>query len=252
MPLKSNRNKILTYFISASCFVYFLYSCATNKYVEQKQTFTFSYTSRHPVAAGSAETSVILVKPGYADNFIYKTSELFSSYAAGFSADFESMLTARGFTLKKDCDNEDEILYGDKKDADVEIKISLLPELAAMQGQWKNSGSKQAPSYTFSGVANLTGKILLAGTEPLSGEKIWEFRLNIPEQDSVILITGNHYNHELVGDEFLNDPGIYNAIGPRLQQTYEGIMKKIEIKLDATEFKALKPQIKELKSKSIK
>jgi hypothetical protein len=230
-------------------FCFLLIGSATQSKVP-KTAFSFSYTARQSAAPGSANTSIILIRPHYATNWAYSKSELFQNYGKSFAADLEALLIARGFTLSKSYDSYDEIIFSDKKEADIMLKIEIKPDFTASTGSWSNTSFiNSAPAWKYKGVTNIIGKINLTGSEPLTGEKIWAYSLDIPEQDNIQLATLNSYNRQLTGIEMMEDVGFYNPVGSALQASYQGIMTKIENKLDPEEFKALKPQIKELKAK---
>jgi len=247
--MKKNYLKHLYSFLGIAAFCALFIGSATQSKVP-KDVFSFSYTARQSAAPGSANTSVILIKPHYATNWAYSQCELFQNYGKSFAADLEALLIARGFTMSKSYESYDEIIFSDKKDADIMLKIEIKPEFTASTGSWSNNSFiSNAPAWKYKGVTNIIGKINLTGSEPLTGEKIWAYSLDIPEQDNIQVATLNAYDRQLSDVTLMNDVGFYNPIGSALMSSYQGIMIKIENKLDPEEFKALKPQIKELKAK---
>ncbi len=220
--------------------------------VTNKQTFTFDYTPKESAKPGSAGMLIALVKPYYATAFSSGGTELFKRFKEALGGDIEELILAKGFTMKGPYTAFDEMIFDDKKRTDVAIQIEIVPEFSSREGRWQEHISLLGASYnsyTYSGKASLIGKINLTGVEPLTNERIWSKSVSIPNVENVQIETTVKYSRPLNGNEILQDPGVYNAVGKALQEQYLGIMEKIAAHFDAEEFGSLRPQIKELKSK---
>lgn len=228
--------------------------------VVAKQTFTYDYKTSNTTKLGSAETVLSLIRPAYAASFEYKGIDVFENFRKNISNDVEELLIDKGFRLKGPFQSFDEMVFNDKKDADVAIEIEIDPDFTAAQGGWKvristmdklmpSSTKFVAPWYSYQGTVSLIGKINIVGKEPLSGEKLWIKSVEIPSIQNIAINTTSKLTTMELNDEFLNDPGVYNALGSALQQQYKGIMQKMDAHFDPQEFTSLKPQIKELKAK---
>jgi hypothetical protein len=154
-------------------------------------------------------------------------------------------------------DSFDDMVFEDRKDADLAIEIEIVPEFSAREGGWqRHQGFSLNPAYqppvyySYDGTVSLIGKINLTGYEPLSREKIWVKSVPIPPITNINIST---FNRRLPGtnltNEFYNDPNVYNAVGKALLEQYAGTFKKIDVQLDPREFETLKMQIRELKAK---
>lgn len=190
--------------------------------------------------------------PYYADDFTSRSGELFKSFQQALRSDIEELIVAKGFSLKGPYVSHDEMIFEDKKRADVLIQIEIAPRFTAQAGGWKTNISILGPaynSYTYSGTASLVGKINLSGVEPLTNEKIWSKSVLIPNVENIQIETSAKYNRVLNNLELLNDPGVYNQVGKALMTQYAGIMDKIVSHFSKEEFNALKSQIQELKAK---
>jgi hypothetical protein len=169
--------------------------------------------------------------------------------------DIEELLIDRGFRLKGPYQSFDEMVFNDKKDADVAIEIEINPTFSAAQGGWKMrtpfSLAKNPPSYYFfEGSVSLIGKINITCYEPLSKEKLLVKSVDIPSVTNISLTTySKSFDRPEFDRTFFNDPNVYNSLGKALQEQYKGILSKIDVHFDPQEFAALKPQIKELKAK---
>jgi hypothetical protein len=240
--------------ISLSFSLICLIGCFTPKPAavpETKQTYTFDYATTETVKPGSNGFVVGLVKPFYATAFISGNTELFKNFKKAIGDDVEELVIAKGFSLKGPYETRDEMIFEDKKRTDMLIQVEVAPAFTAVEGQWKSNWIPivNVYSYTYSGKASLVGKITLTGIEPLTNEKIWVKSVSIPNIENIPIATSNKYDRPLDEIAILNDPGVYNALGRALQQQYKGIMEKINAHFNAEEFKSLKAQINELKSK---
>lgn len=227
--------------------------CGTTKQVSvPKQTFTFDYTPRQSAKPGSVDMVQAFIQPYYATEFTSGGTELFKNFRQALGNDIEELIIAKGFSMKGPYTAFDEMVFEDKKRTDIAIQIEIVPTFTAVEGNWQSHNTLLGAAfttYTYTGKASLIGKINLTGTEPLTNEKIWSKSVSIPNVENIAIATTTKYNRPLLGDEILQDPGIYNAIGKALQLQYAGILTKIESHFNAEEFGALKNQIKELKSK---
>lgn len=220
-----------------------------------KQTFTFDYKTPSTIKPGSANITISLVRPRYAEKFAYENMELFTRFRDAMDKDVEELLSDKGFHLRGPYQSYDEMVFEDKKDADIAIQIEIMPELTAGQGGWRAytpfTLTGKAPTlYFFTGTVSLVGKINLTGFEPLSHEKLWIKSVDIPAITDINISTASKdFESPAFNAAFFADPNVYNALGNALQQQYKGIMTKIDAHFDPREFTSLKSQIKELKSK---
>jgi hypothetical protein len=221
-----------------------------------KHTFNFDYKTPAIARTGSANILVNLVRPFYARNFTNSSSELFTGFRQFMGKDIEELLIDKGFRVKGPYDSFDDMVFEDRKDADIAIEIEIVPEFTARQGAWKKhqaitfNAAYQAPIYySYNGTVSLIGKINITGYEPLSREKIWVKSVPIPAIENINITTHNRLLGNNLSNEFYNDPNVYNSLGKALLEQYEGTFKKIDVQLDPREFETLKVQIKELKAK---
>lgn len=238
----------------------FAISCSAPKQaaspVITKQTFTFDYTPRESAKLGSASMVLAFIRPNYASNFSHSSNELFKGFKSGLSGDIEELIIAKGFSLKGPYASHDEMVFDDKKRIDMAITIEINPAFSNNEGVWADkyhmnllSSGASYYTYTYSGKMSLTGKINVAGVEPLTNEKIWSKSVSIPNVENIPIETSNAYYKRLTDSELLDDPGVYNALGKALQAQYAGIMDKIAAHFSVEELNSLKVQVKELKSK---
>lgn len=241
--------------------IFLLLACAAPRQASapMKQTFNFDYKTSNIVKTGSADMLVNLVRPRYASDFTNGGSELFASFRQYMGKDIEELLIDKGFRVKGPYDSFDDMVFEDRKDADLAIEVEIVPEFAAREGTWRtfkpiidvnNNTGVPRTYYAYDGTVSLIGKINLTAYEPLSREKIWVKSVPIPPITNINISTHNRRLHGgNLSDEFYNDPNVHNAIGKALLDQYGGTFKKIDVQLDPREFASLRGQIKELKGK---
>lgn len=237
-----------------------LLSCAASKpsFAPSKQTFNFDYKTGTLSKSGSANLLVGLIRPKYGEGFANGGSELFASFRQFMGNDIEELLVDRGYRVKGPFDSFDDMIFEDRKDADIALEVEIVPEFSAIQGKWNayrrifdmSANSANKVYYGYEGSASLVGKINLIAYEPLSHQKIWVKSVPIPPVQNINLTTASkRLEGNNLTNEFYNDVAVYNAIGTALSQQYASTFKKIDTQLDPREFEALKTQIKELKAK---
>jgi hypothetical protein len=220
-----------------------------------KQTFSFGYKTQNVARPGSANITISLIQPHYWERFRYNNVDLFDNYRSYIEKDIEQLLIDKGFHLKGPFPSYDEMIFNDKKDADIAIEISIEPTFSAADGSWKayqpfTLTTIKPTYYYYSGTVSLIGKIVMTGYEPLSHEKIWVKSVEIPNVTDINLTTASrNFESPVANAAFFNDANVYNALGSALQQQYGNILYKMDGLFDPQEFTSLKPQIRELKSK---
>jgi len=234
--------------------VFFILSaCSAPQQAQQtKSTFTFDYTPKESVKAGSINMLLAMIEPYYGASFQPGSSELFKSFRSAIGKDIEELIVAKGFNLKGPYSSFDDMIFDDKKRSDIIIQIEMTPEFSAVQGSWKSRYNPLVAgnfTYTYAGKVSLVGKISLTGIEPMTNQKIWSKSVQIPSIEDIVIETTGKYTRPLQGAEVYEDPGIYNAVGKALSAQYAGIMNKVAAQINAEEFVSMQPEIKELKGK---
>lgn len=243
--------KHLFSFLTLSSALLLLIASTPAKEAATGRTITFDYTAKASNKPGSAQILIGLVRPSYAESFRkYSSQDIFRRFRASLGADVEELIIAKGFTIRGPYESRDEMLFSDKKDADIMVVVDVEPEFSNTRGNWKAKSSilnGKVVGYTYKGTTSLTGKINMSGMEPLSGEKIWSKSVLIPTED--LLIEGTQMFDSANNDALMADPAVQQAVGEALERIYKGIMDKLAAHFEPEEFRSLKPQIKELKSK---
>jgi hypothetical protein len=212
-----------------------------------KLSFLFDHAPKGTVAPGSADISVILIKPAYADEMrSVEDISLFSRYREGLSGDMAELLIAKGFSLKGPYDQKADMTFTDKKNSPLLLEIKISPRIDGLNALRAYASTKSGAYYK--GTLSFGGRIELSVREPMSDEKIWTKSAELPIQNNVEVKT-DKYHSELTLKSLLEDGSFYNPIGEAMQKSYETVLNKMETYIERDEFKALLPQVKELKSR---
>lgn len=222
-----------------------------------RQTFLFDHAPKGSAAPGSAKISIAVVKPYYAENMKSAESlDLFSRYRSGLGGDIEEILIAKGFTLKGPFDTKADMTYNDKKTAELALDVKITPRVDGLEGlNATSTGSllnamigEKRTGYRYSGMVSLGGRIEITAYEPMTGEKLWTKSTELPQQSNIAVRSEDSY-YAVTFEGIMNDVGFYNPIGQALQKSYETVLNKVDNYIEQEEFKALLPQVKELKSR---
>ncbi len=243
--MKNIQKHLLSFLVLASAIALLLASSPQKKTV--KMSFTFDHAPKGTVAPGSADISIALVKPYFADDWkILENIDLFSRYRDGLNGDVEELLIAKGFTLKGPYDQKADMTYTDKKTAALALDIRIIPSIN--KSALKSTGSVKH-GFHYSGLLIFGGRIELSAYEPLSGEKVWSKSAELPTQNNIAVITDRAYTGEATLLDLFEDGGFYNPIGQAMQKSYDTALNKLEGYIEKEEFRALLPQVKELKNR---
>ena len=253
--MKNSNKHLLSFMISVLATILLLSTGKTVALV--KQTFTFDHAPKGTAAPGSAGISIAMVRPYYAEDMkSAETNDLFSRYRDGLAGDIEELLISKGFTLKGPYDTKADLTYSDKKTAELALDIKIAPKIIGIEGLQATQvgratdilvGEKRS-AYRYSGMLSLGGRIEITAYEPMTNEKLWTKSAELPPQKN-IMVTSEHAYYSVTLEGLMNDTGFYNPMGQALEKSYSVILNKMESYIEKEEFRALLPQVKELKNR---
>jgi hypothetical protein len=214
----------------------------------------FDYTPPERANPRSANITVALINPVFADEDPNKLVPPYSTFIENMADDFEEMLIAKGFSLRGPFKSRDEMVYGDKKNSDIalEIRISLKEEGKLQMSQKTNWGqvlNKNASNhYTVGGTFYHFGNIIIEATDPFTGEKFWKKTVSLPRKE--IVAQGNQtWTGKPTPTQMLSlDTGIYNPIAKALEEYYQEAIKTAWRHIDAQEMQMIKKEIEKSKN----
>jgi len=159
--------------------------------------------------------------------------------------DFEEMLIAKGITLKGPFKTRDEMVYGDKKNSDMALKVSidLQEEPGTLQLQSKPIYSQYStPGWRMNGTFYQQGKIILEVVDPYNGEKFWKKSISLDRHEVTIAATRWQSTNNTVKMVQL-DNKVYNPIAQSLEKYYSAAIETASRHLDIQELEQIKKEI---------
>lgn len=243
--------------------------------------YTYRYDPPSQKKAASIPATIIVVDPYYKETDSTLANPTYSKVARGFSSsmgvDTDKVLIAKGMTSKGPFSSEDEITYSDKKISDLAIvpKVFLTADSRYIS-KWLVEDNYQYDDQLITVMSRefemkIGGWVSFVMQEPLSGQKMWIKRLELPETvvkgieyykaipqyetrtsyDPGFLFvppTTSQYK-VLVGHnpgELLYD-GKKEALANAIKQLYPEIMGKLWTYVDTDEIISLKEKVKEIR-----
>lgn len=236
-----------------------LVSCGSSSKVVTKEvprySPNFDYTPPERANPRSANITIALINPVFADEDPNKMVQPYSTFIENMADDFEEMLIAKGFSLRGPFKTRDEMVYGDKKNSDIslEIRISLKEEgklSLKKKTNWAQAISKNAPNhYTVGGTFYHFGNIIIEATDPFTGEKFWKKTISLPRKKIVAqgteVWTGTPTPEQMLS----KDTGIYNPTAKALEEYYQEAIKTAWRHIDVKEMEMITKEIKKSKEK---
>ena len=212
---------------------------------QPKYSPKFDYTPANRQAANSAGITVALLSPKYANNDNSYTVAPYSTFLNNMGDDFEEMLIAKGVRIKGPFVSRDEMVYSDKKNSDMALKVSidLNPESGTLTYKQQMLISKsQTPAWKMLGNYYLQGKVILEIVDPYNGEKFWKKSVSLPRQE-VNILGEKYWYTKNVASILARDNGVYNPIALALEKYYANALQTAFRHLDVEELKQIKKEI---------
>ncbi|MGB4600650.1 MAG: hypothetical protein WBI04_11860 [Trichlorobacter sp.] len=243
--------------------------------------YSYRYDPPAQKKAASVPATIIVVDPYYKEADSTLANPTYSKVAKGFASsmgvDTDKVLIAKGMTSKGPFATVDEITYSDKKVSDLAIvpKVFLTADSRYIT-KWQVEGNYLYDEQIVDVMSRefemkIGGWVSFVMQEPLSGQKMWIKRLELPETvvkgieyfraipqyetrvnyDPGFLFvppTKNEYK-VLVGHnpgEILYD-GKKEALADAIKQMYPEIMGKLWTYVDTDEIISLKEKVKEIR-----
>ena len=234
--------------------ILFIASATTKKTaVTPLKVASYDYNPPSAASPKSSNIAFLLLRPLYAKSFQYSGSKVFSDFSKSMSADFNELLTARGYSVRGPYDNYDAIVYSDKKESDLMLEPEIDLSINTANVVWETKHVYKYPQwyyvYTFKGYMTLSGKVNLVASESISREKLWA--KSIPLDQSEIQVSSER-SYETPQDfvtAFNTDPGIVNPVITALEEFYESVMTTAWQQLDPNELSTMRKQVEEIREK---
>ncbi len=224
-----------------------LVGCAAPQNIVQP-TPHFGWES--PVKSRSNNVNLALVSPNFSShsNFgSYKGNRYLKTYLNSFQTDLQAALIAKGFSVTGPYDDFDMMTYPNKKVSN----LALVPELILnIDENHTNTFSNDDGSYfKKEGKIHLNGFIRFTLLEPISEEKMWIKKINLPEQEEPISVDMLYTTPDRLNSLHANKDNRDAALVDMLNRIYPEVMKKFWNYLNDEEIKMIVKASKGLRAK---
>jgi hypothetical protein len=143
----------------------------------EKMVAAYDYTPPESDFTKSKDVSFLLMKPSFVKNFEYIDYAPFQNFAKAMAADYEEMLTKRGYPYIGPVTSYDEIVYADKKNSDLTLESELDFNIDGKPFKVNNGrtliGNQPYTRYYADGELTISSKINFFVSEPFTHTKIW-------------------------------------------------------------------------------
>jgi neuraminyllactose-binding hemagglutinin len=196
--------------------------------------------------------NLALVSPNFSSHSTfgsYKGNNYLKTYLSAFQTDLQTTLIAKGFSLTGPYDDFDMMTYPNKKASD----LAIVPELVFnidenYSNVYNNAPGASIKRIKMSGNLRLNGFIKFSMVEPISEQKMWIKKINLPEQEEIITVDLVYYigalDH-LHANKDNRDAALVNM----LNKIYPEVMKKFWSYLDDEEIKMMVKASKNVRAK---
>jgi hypothetical protein len=216
---------------------------------EYAPRFSYSYPAGEPKAS---DVTIAIVLPTSADGFATagQMGTLYVQHAMAFNtamaAQFQELLAKKGFQQTGPFDDLNSMTFPDKKRADLaltaQVGITVAIPSEKMRHQDNLFGTRPGVIYSTTGPCTVTGFVSYVLLEPMSGEKLWVKKLDVPTTEV-----------DCSGER--GGPGlgtiIANGAAHALEKTYGAVMQRAWDYISPEEIILLKKQSQELRAKKV-
>ncbi len=217
----------------------------------QREVRNYDWTPPSVAPARSSEIALILINPVYMKGFENADEPTFRKFRENMATDFEELLVARGYSIRGPFNSYDEIVFRDKREADLIMEVEINFNMEAKQGTLKASADFGAAmvgmrrdKYYLDGELFLGGKINIILKEPSTQEKLWV--KSVPLKNKTIPAKTEKYIDK---NEVFRDPNLLNALEAALDESYQSAMNLAWRYLEPAELKELKAQVKAIRER---
>lgn len=222
--------------------------CATTKPAQQVYQPAFQFTPPATAAPGSAGVAFAVINARFSKDEGWTKEQPFVTFSRNLSADFQEILNARGYTVRGPFGSADEMTFPDKKGSDLALQPTLELTVASVsRGVEEKVNLLSANSYIATFDVTVDGRVTLAVTEPLSGERMWFKSVVVPSTTVQYAVPVASQTPAGVAIDLSTNPDL----GRALDQAYLNIMDAAWKYLDPGEMALVKKQGDEIRAKKV-
>jgi hypothetical protein len=246
---KSHRLKFI--FAGASVFVLLLLGSIGTKPpppIQVSPRFDFIPPVSGDIASNGID--LILLQPVYDKQFVDAGLyvEPFRTFIEHMGTDIVEMLVARGFRYVGPIPDDDQVVFSQKKNADLTLKVEMSWEQSGLESALRRRSYtpylSQVPivEYYWDGLVNIGCRLNMWLYEPFTRQKVWVKAISIPPIP-VMFKTYRRYQSDRVP---YSDPALWNTIVPEMEKMYTQILNTMWTHLDPEELQQIKREALEI------
>lgn len=228
-----------------------LSSCVTTKTpIPPKHIPSFDFTPPIREQVNSKGITVALIKTHFNGKRLPTADKIrlrkppYTDFKDAVSNDLEEILTAKGVTILGPFSTHDEMVYSDKQNADMLIKVDI--ELKERKNYRTKTFSTYSGNnyYRVYGGVQISGKLNLTIMDPIDKEKFFKKSIELEPKDVQFgEPLSRWYSNPSLAELMEADPNVYNPIVKALEDYYSGTLEKVWNHIDARELEDIKKQI---------
>jgi hypothetical protein len=220
----------------------------------------FDFVPPTTAAIGSANMTIVLIKPTFVSAFAENLCPPFPQMALNMGNDFEELLAAKGFTMRGPFASRDEMVYNDKVNSSfiLEISIDLQPIYNTKLTSHSSTGlanillaSQPLATITFTTSGDITfgGNLVITALSPQYGEKIWKKNIALEKTTFSYVGTTIWDGNPNMARQLELDNTVYNKVSAELDKFYNKSLDLVWKQIEPEEMKTVTEQAKKADKK---
>jgi len=212
---------------------------------------TFDFTPPSAAVPGASGVTLALVSAGYSQTQPWTRVQPFSALSASLGADFEELLTARGFSVKGPFRSYEEMVFPDKQASDL-VLVPNLDLSVSVQDVRQAKVELLTGKIKYKGTAVIGGRVNLWLSESLTGTRMWSksipvVQASVPWESQ----TWRSKNEAFAEADVYADRGFAEAVGPTLERLYAETLRTAWAYLDPSEVQLVRGQAQDVKKRAV-
>lgn len=218
-----------------------------------KRPVKFDYNAPTEGYVKSNEISFILLNPKFGGKYAKDYTgqeEPDRTFLESMASDFAEMLTARGYRYDGPIGTYDELVYSQKKNADlileVEMDWSLQGDYLKESSYYDATTKTSKPAYYYDGMMTLGGRLNMYFSEPFTKQRVWVKAINVTPETFAIKTKKKYTSPNF----YREDGEAWNIITTYMEKIYTKTLTTAWNHLDPEELKQKKVEATEIKKNS--
>lgn len=210
----------------------------------------FDYVPPRDSTRTAQSINIALVHPTFVKTFKGADRVPYSTFVKSMESDFIEMLTARGYNYLGPFHTYDEMVYSDKKTADlvldIEVDLNFTGDFLKTYSYTDYTTKQIKYQYYYDGIAYMNGKVNLVISEPFTKTRVWVKSVPISGV-SFYIKSFYRYTGKAIPE---TDVTVWNTLTENMEKAYQQALQTCWKHLDPEELKIKKAEADEIKKNS--